>query len=49
VTDLQRPFTPHQWAAVKKRVGEGTGYLRMKAGDGINRETCSEVASFTIH
>ncbi len=49
VTDLQRPFTSRQWAAVKKRVGEGTGYLRMKAWDGINRETCSEVAAFTIH
>jgi uncharacterized protein (DUF362 family) len=49
VTDIQRPLTPFQWAAVKKRVGEGTGYLRIKASDGINRETLSEVIGFTLH
>jgi uncharacterized protein (DUF362 family) len=48
VTDINRPLTRFQWAAVKKRVGEGTGHLRIKAWDGINRETLSEVTDFTI-
>jgi hypothetical protein len=36
-----------QWNAVKKLVGTG-GYFRMKAWDAINRETVSEVRSFSI-
>jgi hypothetical protein len=48
VTDINRPLTALQWATVKKRVGEGTGYLRVKAWDGIDRKTLSEVTDFTI-
>jgi hypothetical protein len=48
VTDINRTLTLFQWAAVKKRVREGTGYIRIKAWDGINRCTLSAVNSFTI-
>ena len=45
---LQRTLNSWQWTTVKKLVGGATGYLRIKAWDGINRETISEVTSFTI-
>jgi hypothetical protein len=45
---LQRTLTSWQWTTVKKLVGGGAGYLRIKAWDGINRETLSEVTSFTV-
>jgi hypothetical protein len=45
---LNKNLPSFQWNAVKKLVGTGTGYFRIKAWDGINRETISEVRSFTI-
>lgn len=33
---------------VKKLVGTGTGYFRIKAWDGLKRETASEVRAFTV-
>jgi hypothetical protein len=47
-TSLQKTLTKLQWNAVKTLVGAGTGYFRIKAYDGINRETISDVRSFTI-
>jgi hypothetical protein len=47
-TSLQKRLTAAQWNAVKKLVGSGTGYYRIRAQDGIKRETVSEVRSFTI-
>ena len=35
-----------QWTTVKKLVG--TGYFRIRAWDGLNRESVSEVRSFTV-
>jgi hypothetical protein len=45
---LQRTLNSWQWTTVKKLLAGGAGYLRIKAWDGINRETLSEVTSFTI-
>jgi hypothetical protein len=45
---LQRTLNSWQWTTVKKLVGGGAGYLRIKAWDGMNRETLSEVTSFTV-
>jgi hypothetical protein len=45
---LQRTLNSWQWTTVKKLVGGGPGYLRIKAWDGINRETLSEVTSFRV-
>jgi len=42
---LNRALTLNQWINVMKLV-RGTGYFRIKAWDGINRETTSEVRSF---
>jgi hypothetical protein len=47
-TILIKALPSFQWTAVKKLVGTGTGYFRIKAWDGINRETISEVRTFTI-
>jgi hypothetical protein len=48
-TILQKTLSPGQWNAVKKLIGAGgAGYFRIRAWDGINRETVSEVRSFTI-
>jgi surface antigen len=47
-TVIQKTLTPGQWRAVKKLVGRGTGYFRIKTWDGIKRETVSEVRSFSI-
>jgi hypothetical protein len=44
----KRTLNSWQWTMVKKLVGGGTGYLRIKAWDGINRETLSEDYSFTV-
>ncbi len=48
VTTLQKVLTKGQWTTVKKLVGSGTGFFRIKAWDGIKRETASEVRSFTV-
>jgi hypothetical protein len=45
---LEKTLTKLQWNAVRTLVGKKTGYFRIKAYDGINRETISEVRSFTI-
>jgi hypothetical protein len=45
---LSKTLTPLQWSIVKKLVRIGTGYFRIRAWDGINRETASEVRSFII-
>jgi hypothetical protein len=45
---VTRTLTLLQWTLVKQLVGSGMGYFRIKAWDGINRETHSEVRSFTI-
>ncbi len=34
--------------SVKKLLGTGTGYFRIKAWDGLKRETVSEVRSFAV-
>jgi hypothetical protein len=47
-TSLEKTLTKLQWNTVKTLVGTGTGYFRIKAYDGINRETVSDVRSFTI-
>jgi len=45
---LIKKLPTFQWNSVKKMVGTGTGYFRIKAWDGIKRETVSEVRWFTI-
>lgn len=47
-TTLLKTLTAAQWNAVKKLVGSGTGYYRIRAWDGINRESVSEVRAFTV-
>jgi hypothetical protein len=47
-TTLQKTLTPGQWNAVKKLIGTAPGYFRIKAWDGIKRETISEVRSFSV-
>jgi len=47
VTALQKVLTKGQWTTVKKLVGSGTGFFRIKAWDGIKRETASVLRSFT--
>jgi hypothetical protein len=47
-TALHKTISSSQWSSVKKLVGTGTGYCRIRAWDGLNRETISEVRSFTI-
>jgi hypothetical protein len=47
-TSLKKPLPLFHWNAVKKMVGQGTGYFRIKAWDGINREMVLETRSFTI-
>jgi hypothetical protein len=45
---LIKTLSSFQWNSVKKMVGTGAGHFRIKAWDGINRESVSEVRSFTI-
>ena len=47
-TLLSKTLSSSLWTAVKKLMGTGKGYFRIKAWDGLNRETVSEVRSFTI-
>ena len=44
----KRTLNSWQWTTVKKLVGGGAGYLRIKAWDGINRVTISGVIPFTV-
>jgi hypothetical protein len=48
VVSLQKTLSSFQWDGVKKLVGPGTGYFRIKAWDGLSRLTVSEVRPFTI-
>jgi hypothetical protein len=45
---VKRTLTTLQWNSVKTLIGKGQGYFRIKAWDGLTRETISEVRSFTI-
>ena len=45
---LQKTLTSGKWNGIKNLVGDGTGYFRARAWDGLKRETVSEVRSFTI-
>jgi hypothetical protein len=45
---MQKPLSSFQWNSVKKLIGIETGYFRIKAWDGIKRETISETRQFTI-
>jgi hypothetical protein len=45
---LRKTLSSFQWNGVKTLVGTRTGYFRIKAWDGIKRETISEIRSFTI-
>jgi YD repeat-containing protein len=47
-TVVKRKLTLLQWNSVKQLVRKEQGYFRIKAWDGLNRETISEVRSFTI-
>jgi hypothetical protein len=47
-TTLNETLPSFQWNAVKKLIGAGQGHFRIKAWDGINRETVSEIRTFTI-
>jgi photosystem II stability/assembly factor-like uncharacterized protein len=45
---ISNASSPASWKSVKKLIGTGTGYFRIRAWDGIKRETISEVREFTI-
>jgi hypothetical protein len=45
---VQKTLSSSQWKAVNKLIGTTTGYFRVRAWDGIKRETISEIRSFTI-
>jgi hypothetical protein len=47
-TIFHKSLSASQWSSVKKLVGTGTGYFRIRAWDALNRETVSEVRSFTV-
>jgi len=45
---LQETLPKGLWNQVRRLVGSGSGYFRIKASDSMNRDTYSEVRSFTI-
>jgi YD repeat-containing protein len=45
---VKRTLTYLQWTSVKTLIGKEKSYFRIKAWDGLNRETVSETRSFTI-
>jgi hypothetical protein len=47
-TTLSKILPSFQWNAVKKMIGAGQGYFRIKAWDAINRGTVSGARSFMI-
>jgi len=47
-TTLQKALSSSQWTSVKKLMGTGTGYFRIKAWDGLKRDSVSEVRAFTV-
>ncbi len=48
VRNSMKTLTKVQWTEVKKLIGAGTGYFRLRAWDAIKRETVSETRQFTI-
>jgi hypothetical protein len=48
VPSLQKTLSAFQWTGVKKLVGTGIGYFRIKTWDALSRPTVSEIRSFTI-
>jgi hypothetical protein len=46
-TTLQKTLSSFQWKGITKSLGTG-GYFRIKAWDGLNRGTLSEVRTFRI-
>jgi hypothetical protein len=48
VPSLQKALSAFQWTGVKKLVGTGIGYFRIKAWDALGRPTVSEIRSFSI-
>jgi hypothetical protein len=48
VPALQKTLPSFQWTSVKKLIGTGTGYFRIKAWDGLSRPTVSEVRTFSV-
>jgi hypothetical protein len=46
-TPVQKTLSSFQWKGITKSLGAG-GYLRIKAWDGMNRGTISEVRAFRI-
>jgi hypothetical protein len=45
---MQKTLSSFQWNGIKRLVGTGTGYFRIKAWDGLSRLTVSEVRTFSI-
>jgi len=45
---FQKTLSSGQWKSIVKLIGAGTGYFRVRAWDGIGRETVSEISSFII-
>jgi len=45
---FQKTLTLGQWKSIKLLIGTGTGYFRVRAWDGIGRETVSGVSPFII-
>jgi YD repeat-containing protein len=45
---VKRTLTSLEWILVKQLVGKEKGYSRIKAWDGINRETISDIRTFAI-
>jgi hypothetical protein len=45
---VKRTLTSLEWILVKQLVGKEKGYFRIKAWDGINRETISDIRTFAI-
>ena len=45
---VQKTLSSSQWKAINKLIGTATGYFRVRAWDVLNRETISEIKSFTI-
>jgi len=48
VLSLGKTLSVFQWTGVKKLVGTGAGYFRIKAWDALSRPTVSEIRSFII-
>jgi len=45
---LEETLSSSEWTAVKKLIGTATGYFRIRAWDGINRESDASTQAFTI-